>query len=514
MTPRKLAFASQGRLCAHRAASIAAVAVAMTCGASLNAQTPAPLSEIEYVLPASTLQTALEADGAEAQVSALSTEELVQRLLAAEQRIGVLEAETAAAIDPLPEPPEAPEVEEEAEEPELPEKEAEKKWYDKYTVRGYAQFRINEVYDFGPNSAPAQVVGDRSVGDGQNFLIRRARLIFAGDISEHLYVYLQPDFASSVPGVADANQFAQIRDWYGDVYLTTDKVHRIRAGQSKIPYGWENMQSSSNRLPLDRNDALNSAARNERDLGLFYYWTPESAQETFTWVNDTGLKGSGNYGIFGFGAYNGQGGSFQEQNDNVHLIARLTLPFFINECQLIEVGMQGYTGKYVVLSTPISPLGVGAPVAPANTGNGIGQRDERLAWTFVYYPQPLGFQSEWTVGRGPSLNDAQTAVVERNLYGGYAMAFYRLQTQCYGEFWPFVRYNYYRGGYKPERNAPYSLVDEWEGGVEWQINKQVELTTGFTYTDRTNTTARNAANALSYGQFAGDYFRCQLQINY
>jgi hypothetical protein len=477
----------------------------------LRAQAPTPLSEIDYVLPTSTLQTALEADGAEAQVSALSTEELVQRLLAAEERIQALEAENAAAIDPLPEPPEAPEAEEE--EPE-PAKKEEKKWYEKYTVRGYAQFRINEVYDFGPNSAPAQVVGDRSVGDNQNFLIRRARLIFAGDISEHLYVYLQPDFATNVPGVSDANQFAQIRDWYGDIYLTTDKVHRIRAGQSKIPYGWENMQSSSNRLPLDRNDALNSAAQNERDLGAFYYWTPEDDQEIFTWINDTGLKGSGNYGIFGLGVYNGQGGSFQEQNNNVHLAARLTYPFFVNECQLVEVSMQGYTGKYVVLSTPISPLGVGATAAPANTGNGVGQLDERLAWTFVYYPQPLGFQTEWNVGRGPALNAAQTAVQERDIHGGYAMLFYRLQTQCHGEFWPYVRYNYYRGGYKSQRNAPYSLIDEWEGGVEWQINKQVELTLGLTHTDRTNTTAVSAANSLSYGQFVGDYARCQLQINY
>ncbi len=50
------------------------------------------------------------------------------------------------------------------------------------------------------------------------------------------------------------------------------------------------MQSSSQRLPLDRADALNSAARNERDLGVFYYWTPESAQDFFDEVNEQGLR--------------------------------------------------------------------------------------------------------------------------------------------------------------------------------------------------------------------------------
>ena len=58
------------------------------------------------------------------------------------------------------------------------------------------------------------------------------------------------------------------------------------------------MQSSSNRLSLDRNDAFNSAARNERDLGVFYYWTPKSAQDFFKYTVDEGLKGSGNYGLF------------------------------------------------------------------------------------------------------------------------------------------------------------------------------------------------------------------------
>ena len=143
-----------------------------------------------------------------------------------------------------------------------------KKWFEKYTIRGYAQFRVNDVMaNDGP--APAHYVGDSSIGNNQSFLIRRARLIFSGDVSDHLSLYFQPDFASSVPGSPDANQFAQIRDLYADVSLDDQKEFRFRIGQSKVPYGWENLQSSSNRLPLDRNDALNSAVRNERDLGIF-----------------------------------------------------------------------------------------------------------------------------------------------------------------------------------------------------------------------------------------------------
>ncbi|MBL8813104.1 MAG: porin [Planctomycetaceae bacterium] len=391
----------------------------------------------------------------------------------------------------------------------------EKKWYDKYTIRGYAQFRLNQVFD---NESPArpQHVGDSSVGDDQSFLIRRARLILSGDVSEHVSLYFQPDFASNVPGSSDSNQFAQIRDLYADVFLDDQKELRFRVGQSKIPYGWENLQSSSNRLPLDRNDGLNTAARNERDLGIFLYWTPKEVQDILKYVMDDGLKGSGNYGMFGVGVYNGQGGSFREQNDNMHAIARFTYPFWLNDCQLMEVSMQGYTGQYTVLSSPISPLGVGPAVRPQGTLETNGQEgilDERLAWTLIYYPQPLGFQAEWNIGRGPALNDAQTRVTDSSITGGYAMMMYR-QKLDKGELWPFARWNYYNGGYKTERNAPMSQIQEWDIGTEWQFSKSLELVAMYSITDRTNTTAQSAANTLSYEQFEGSMLRFQVQVNY
>lgn len=390
-----------------------------------------------------------------------------------------------------------------------------KKWFDRLSVRGYAQFRYNTTLSEEAGSAPAQHVGDRSVGENQHFLIRRARVIISGDVSDHMYVYLQPDFASSVPGSPDANQFAQIRDWYGDLYIDEDKVYRFRIGQSKVPFGWENLQSSSNRLALDRSDSLNSAVRNERDLGLFFYWTPTEAQDLFKEVLDQGLKGSGNYGVFGIGVYNGQGGSFVEQNDNLHLVTRLAYPFKLSHGQIVEVGLQGYTGKYTVLSSLIQPLGVGPAIRPAGTletGNRSGIRDERLAGTFVWYPQPFGFQAEWNIGSGPSLNPTQTAVVERALYGGYAMAMYRQETDRWGTLFPFAKFNYFRGGYKPERNAPYSAIQEWELGLEWQFNPQMELVTMYTITDRTNTNALSTGE--SYRQFQGNLLRAQFQINY
>ena len=148
-------------------------------------------------------------------------------------------------------------------------------WYDKIQVRGYVQIRYNRLFETNPELKSDQ--GDKSIGNFGGFFIRRNRLILSGQLSDHVYFYIQPDFASSVS--TTALHFAQIRDAYFDVSLDKNKAFRFRIGQSKVPYGFENMQSSQNRLPLDRNDALNSAVSNERDLGVFFYFTPKKVRE-------------------------------------------------------------------------------------------------------------------------------------------------------------------------------------------------------------------------------------------
>jgi hypothetical protein len=479
--------------------------------------------------------------GSELRVSSLSPEEVFDRLERAEARIAELESVGGVRAEGKPQVQQAsfsvpslgslfvghdPEIaiaREQAvssaavSDPSKPEAPKAKKWYDKLSIRGYAQFRISEDVFREGGSAPPNHAGDSSIGDNQGFLIRRARVIISGDVHERVYVYLQPDFASSVPGSSDNTSYTQIRDWFADLYLDDCKEYRLRIGQSKVPYGWENLQSSSNRLLFDRNDAFNSAVKNERDLGAIFYWTPTWAQDFFKDVLEKGLKGSGNYGVFGFGAYNGQGGSLLEQNDNLHLVSRLTLPFELENGQYLETGVQGYYGEYSVLSSAIKPLGVGpaAGVRPAGTvetGESGGWKDERLGASLIWYPQPFGFQTEWTIGRGPALNDTQTALEETSLYGGYATLLYKIDK--HGTWFPFVRWSYFKGGYKSARNAPHSRIDEWEFGAEWQINPAAELTLAYLITDRTNLTAVNTTGVVPYQQFDGHVLRLQFQVNY
>lgn len=347
--------------------------------------------------------------------------------------------------------------------------------------------------------------------------MRRARLILEGDLSDRAYLYFQPDFANVAPNSADQTHTVQIRDLYADLYFDDTKVNRIRVGQSKVPYGFENMQSSSNRVPLERNDAFNSATRNERDLGAFYYYTPEWVQGIFKELSDKNLKGSGNYGMFGLGVYNGQGGSLQEQNDNMHIASRIMLPHKFSNGQIIEGAIQGYQGRYAVLSNPLFPLGQGEeaikPVNSVEAGNTRGLLDERIGGSFVMYPQPFGFQTEWTVGRGPSLSESQTDIQSRSLSGGYAMAMYKID-DFHGTWIPYVRWSYYQGGFKSERNAPHAEINEFEFGTEWQVDQTSEITLAYLMTDRTNTSTNSSVGKPSYGQYDGDLIRLQYQVNY
>lgn len=407
----------------------------------------------------------------------------------------------------------------------------------KVNMRGYVQIRNTTMLggDDGVNLWSDRSVGDdRSLGDqDKNFVIRRARLIFFGDVGDRLSYYIQPDLASSVGGTTNSNAsgaggFAQLRDVYGDVYITKDRVHRIRVGQSKVPYGFENLQSSSNRLAMDRADALNSAVRDERDLGAFYYYTPDHIQKLFEEINKQGLKHSGNYGMFALGAYNGQGANARDQNDNYHIVSRFSYPWKTESGQIYEAGIQGYHGRYVRSAESYrkrTGANTFATVTPTlENGNDNGFKDERVGVSFMMYPQPFGLQAEWNWGKTPGLDINQGAngmIKETSLNGGYVQAMYKIDNFKFldtnGVLIPFVRWQYFDGANKAESNAAMNHVNDWEIGAEWQIAPEVELVAYYHRMNRTNLVRGASATTLAkedYDNFKADALRVQLQYNF
>lgn len=277
--------------------------------------------------------------------------------------------------------------------------------------------------------------GDRSIEDDTNFFIRRARLVFQGDISDHLKLYMQTEFASGN---------VKVRDMYGDIYFDKKKEFRIRPGLSKVPNSFEILQSSRNRIAFERADALNSGVRNERDTGIFFYWTPEHVQKRFKYLSSN-LKGSGDYGVFAFGAYNGQGINESDKNDNVHIAARVTYPFKFANGQFFETGVYGYTGKFV----PRVGTNSDAGILTNPTFNKKGYRDERIGLHAILYPQPFGFQSEWNWGQSPQLSADRTQIESGNINGGYVQAMYKIDNR-WGTWIPYVKWQKYNGARKTQ----------------------------------------------------------------
>lgn len=473
-------------------------------------------------------------------------------------------------------------------------------WYNRLSIRGYTQMRYNDILSGGPNYNDISTYNDKSVSSrANNFFIRRARVILSGDVSDHLYIYTQFDLASAPSGTftnaptaglnqytyyaynpgmigfggtsgaynsnqvgsyaRNAGNFAQIRDLYADIYFDKEKEFRARPGISKIPYGYENMQSSQNRLALDRADALNSATPDERDLGIFFYYTPKEMRHLFRDLVKNNLKGTGDYGMLAFGVYNGQGVNQIELNKGTHLVARATYPYVFENGQVVEASIQGYTGRVMPYTSAITPsLGMGTnwagllpggalnstnnAVVPYVNGpgyNGLGNwnwqfwgkgrngnpysstayfanganggiQESRVALTGVIYPQPFGIRSEWNWGVGPQLNETQNAITQRRLNGGYVEVTYKYEDKDYGlgTVFPFVKYEYYKGGLKQATNAPLDRENDWIAGIEYQPLPEVELTAQYQHMNRTNT------GAAPYRQFQADLLRGQLQWNY
>lgn len=353
------------------------------------------------------------------------------------------------------------------------------KWYERLSMRGYTQFRREEV--FSARGAILEVPADRSVNPNESFGIRRGRFVLAGDLADHLSLYAQMDFSGS-SGTGDF--VLQTRDLYGDVWLDRQKTWRVRLGQSKVPFGWVNLQSSQNRAPLERPDALNSAVEGERDLGAAIMWGSVTAKQRFRDITAQGLKGSGDYGVVALGVYSGQGLNRPDQNADVHTVARVSYPFKTAGGRFIELGAQGYFGRFVTTTQAISANGVS--VTPTQPGDGV--LDQRVALTAVVYPQPLGFEAEWTFGKGPQLADDLRSIGAKSLSGGYVQANYRFRHPS-GTWFPFTRWNYYDGARKFGRNAPRDEVNEVDFGVEFTRWSEVEITGIYTRTIRRTRTS-------------------------
>jgi uncharacterized coiled-coil protein SlyX len=376
------------------------------------------------------------------------------------------------------------------------------KWYERMKLRGYAQFRYHGVLD--EEGGSLNVPNDALANDLQTFGLRRGRMVFSGDVTNHLYMYLQADYFGNLSGT----NALQARDYYADVSLDSAREFRIRLGQSKVPYGWSNLQSSQNRLALERADALNSAVEGERDIGAYLMWAPYEIRNRFKDLVKMGLRGSGDYGVVALGAYSGNGLNRSDNNGQPHYIARLAYPFEFPNGQFFELGVQGYTGNFLPSTQKFSD-------AAAPTVDPKGVRDQRVGVSAILYPQPFGIEAEWNWGRGPALSDDLKTITSESLSGGYIQASYRHIFADQQELIPFIRWQHYDGGRKFATNAPRNEVDELGIGLRYIPYPELELTLMYTHGNRINTSSSDKVSAADhYPDVKASYIGIQAQINF
>ena len=376
------------------------------------------------------------------------------------------------------------------------------KWYERLKMKGYLQVRSHSLMH--EDGAPFHSQNDSLANSQSSIGIRRGRVTFSGDLTNHLYLYLQADFFGSASTTNGTQNFVQARDYYADVSLDPAREHRLRLGLSKVPFGHSNLQSSQNRLALERAEATNTAVEGERDLGIYYMWAPYEIRERFKGLVKMGLRGSGDYGLIALGAYGGQGLNRPDTNGQPHWLARVTYPFEFDNGQFLELGISGYTGKFTTTTAAIPGVGT-----PAN-GNGAGRgfTDTRVGISAILYPQPFGIETEWNWGKGPQLSNDMRTITSASLSGGYVQASYRHVFASQKEFIPFVRWQNYSGGRKFAANAPKDKVNEVGVGFRFIPYPELELTAMFMHGMRTNT-AVAPYNSVNY-----DYLGLQAQVNF
>ncbi|HEY0739853.1 MAG TPA: porin, partial [Chryseosolibacter sp.] len=138
---------------------------------------------------------------------------------------------------------------------------------------------------------------------------------------------------------------------------------------------------------------------------------------------------------------------------------------------------------------------------------GFEYKDDRAAASLVVYPQPFGLMAEYNIGTGPEYDPYTNNIQQEKLEGGYVQAEYlkNLKSQV---LIPFVRYQYYNGGKKHERDARSYFVRELEIGAEWQPMKNFEVVAMYTMSERRYQDGQNPVNFQK-----GNLLRLQFQVN-
>jgi hypothetical protein len=261
----------------------------------------------------------------------------------------------------------------------------------RHQISGYLQFRFTD-----DQAKPAS-----------NFSLRRARLNVAGPVSAKASYKLQLQLDK------DSGKNVALRDAYIDI--ATGATFRLRAGQAKLPFGYELPESSAERFEPERALVLDMLFPDQRDIGL--QWRGQAKSDA---------------PIFDIGVVNGTGLNAADDNDRKNVFASAHVPFSDGSAALFI-----YHGR---------------------NGTGADTYDKKLLGAGAEIGKKTRFRSEYITGK-----DQGEDVL--GWYAGLAQQMTKAGTM-------FVRYDYF----DENRDRPDDLFRRWNVGWVEQVDPRVRLT--------------------------------------
>lgn len=251
---------------------------------------------------------------------------------------------------------------------------------------------------------------------------RRVRLTVAGNATPDVDYRFQVDFAGSRKAVTDNTfktaSFGKPILLEANIGYTLPGDHKITIGQQKVPFGLENLASSSN-LDLINYAQVTDALVPSRDLG---------AQGYDAGILLTGARPLGTNQVeYALGLFNGNGTNLSDDNEHKDLAARL------------------------VWKPNLPGLALGADLYQGQAGANKADRN-RTGLDATYVRGPWTFRGEWITGKD--------AAVDKR--GWYATAVRTLKPNLQAA----LRYDVYDPNTDVEDNASDAIT----GGLTWLLS--------------------------------------------
>jgi ribosomal protein L9 len=147
-----------------------------------------------------------------------------------------------------------------------------------------------------------QFTSDQAASPGTDFRVRRARIKLDAPVTDVAALTLQ----------VDATRTVELKDAYLDLGRPTD-VWRLRFGQAKVPFMYEVLESSGNRLEPERTALATTLFPGERDQGAWVQFKNALGDSIPGTTLDVGLQ-------------NGNGVNAADNNNSKDVVARLRFP--------------------------------------------------------------------------------------------------------------------------------------------------------------------------------------------